>query len=108
MKHDPPRTLNDAKVEPGLAGFCTDAELATELHERAKRRTLGADLLTGEDVAREVGARLDGRNGDHGRLALDLGIAQGTLSNVLGGHPLGEKVARKLGYRRIIRFERIS
>lgn len=80
-----------------------------ELSDRARRRALGADLLTGEDVGREVGARLDGRQGDHGRLAADLGIAQGTLSNVLTSrHPLGRELASKLGYRKVIRFERVS
>lgn len=66
-------------------------------------------LLSEDDLVQTVRARLDGRRGQFGRAAEDLGISQGELSNILrGGRTIAANVAAKLGYRRIVRFEPID
>jgi hypothetical protein len=49
------------------------------------------------------------KRGDHGRVAAQLGISQPGLSNILtAGRGIGPRVAQALGYRRVVRFERMS
>lgn len=65
------------------------------------------ELLREEDVIVELMGKIRKR-GDLSRLAKRCGLAQGTISNLLtGGRPLGAKVAEALGYRLVVRFERI-
>lgn len=109
MKHYSASAPAQVIPVPRLGEHLTDAELAAELLERARKRAIGGGLLTEREVAEEIAGRLDGRNGEHGRLAADIGIAQGTLSSVLhSSQTIGSDLARKLGYRRVVRFERIG
>jgi hypothetical protein len=110
MKHYPAAALDvHAENGPQVSDLLTDTELAQALLERTRRRPLDGSLLTEAEVAREIAARLDGKNGEQGRLANDLGIAQSTLSSLLSGrYPIGEDLARRLGFRRVTRFERIA
>jgi plasmid maintenance system antidote protein VapI len=65
-------------------------------------------LLTEEEIVVDLAARLDGRRGENGRLADQLGITRVELSRVLNGSaPLRPGIACTLGYRRVTRFERI-
>jgi hypothetical protein len=65
------------------------------------------DLLREEDVVVELMGKIQKR-GDLSELADECGLAQGTISNILtGGRPIGANVAERLGYRRVVRFERI-
>jgi hypothetical protein len=71
-------------------------------------RLLAEELLTEEEVVFEIASKVR-RRGDHGRVAHQLGISQGALSNILtAGRSIGPRVAAALGYRRVIRFEKIS
>lgn len=75
----------------------------------ADGRPSETDLLTEEDIVLALASRLDGRAGEHGRLAADLGVSQATVSNILtGGRQIGPKVAGALGLRRVVRFERVG
>lgn len=67
-----------------------------------------ADLVTEEEIVVEIASRIR-RRGDHQRVAGELGISQPGLSNILtGGRAIGAAVAERLGYRKVIRYERVS
>lgn len=108
MKHYSPASAE--RIEPPRLGqHLTDAELAEELLARARQRRIAGELLTEREVAAELARRLDGRRGAQGRLAGDLGISQGLLSQVLAGDaPVSDALARKVGLRRVVRFERVG
>jgi plasmid maintenance system antidote protein VapI len=64
-------------------------------------------LVTEEDVVFDLATRVT-RRGEQGRVAHQLGIAQGTLSNILTkGRGIGPDLAEALGYRRVVMFEPI-
>jgi predicted XRE-type DNA-binding protein len=108
MKHDPPSPA-ELFDTPRLGELMTDAELAEELLARARRRPISGELLTNAEIVAAIAAQLDGRRGQQGRLAEDLGISQGSLSNILiGRDQVGDEIAAKLGYRRVVRYERVS
>jgi plasmid maintenance system antidote protein VapI len=66
-------------------------------------------LLTEEELAVELAARLDGRRGQNGRLAEQLGITRVELSTFLNGKAaLRPGVAAALGYRKVARFEKLA
>lgn len=66
------------------------------------------DLVTEEELVFELAGKVTKR-GDHGRVAAQLGISQPGLSNILtAGRGIGPRVAQALGYRRVVRFERMS
>lgn len=70
---------------------------------------VASPLLTEDDLLQMLRAAHDGRRGEQGRAAADLGISQGQLSNILrGGRAITAPVAEALGYRRVIRFEPIE
>jgi uncharacterized protein (UPF0210 family) len=65
-------------------------------------------LLTEEALVVELQARIT-RRGETSRVAHQIGVSQGTVSNILAGtSPIGDKVAEALGYRRRIFFEPID
>jgi hypothetical protein len=67
-----------------------------------------SDLVTEEELVFELATRVR-RRGDHGRVAHQLGISQPGLSNILtAGRGIGPRVAERLGFRKVVRFERIS
>lgn len=66
------------------------------------------DLLTEEEIVIDLAARIRQR-GDHQRVAHQLGISQPALSNVLtGGRGIGQDLAERLGFRRVVMFEPIE
>jgi hypothetical protein len=66
-------------------------------------------LLTEDDLVKDLNARLDGRRGEKGRLADALGITRVELSQVLNGHaPLRPGIAAAAGFRKVVRFEPIE
>ncbi|MES2138006.1 MAG: hypothetical protein V4502_13235 [Pseudomonadota bacterium] len=69
---------------------------------------LSAELATEEELVIELAA-LTARRGDQQHVAQMLGISQGLLSNILtNGRGVGPRAANALGYRKVVRFERIS
>jgi hypothetical protein len=66
------------------------------------------DLVTEQEIVVELMGEVRER-GDLTRIAKAKGLHQATLSNILtGGRPIGAEVAEKLGFRKVIRFERIG
>lgn len=66
------------------------------------------NLLTEEEVVIDLAARITKR-GEQGVVAFQLGIAQGTLSNILtNGRGIGPDLAERLGLRRVVMFEPID
>lgn len=65
-------------------------------------------LLTEEEVVIELAGRV-GRHGEQQRVAKQLGVSQGNVSNVLtNGRGVGPRLAAALGYRKVTRFERVK
>lgn len=88
------------KQQYGLAALERLADLAQPIEAPA--------LFREEDLVVELMGRIRKR-GDLSRVATEAGLSQGTISNVLtGGKPIGANVAEKLGYRKVVRFERIA
>jgi hypothetical protein len=68
---------------------------------------LPSELLTEEEMIFELHQRVR-RRGDQKRVAHELGVGQGSLSNLLtAGRAPGKELAAALGYRRRVYFERI-
>lgn len=66
------------------------------------------DLYSEEEVVFDLASRCQ-RHGDQQRVAAEMGIGQGTLSNILTcGRGIGARAAEAIGYRRVVMFERID
>lgn len=74
-----------------------------------KRAAATADLV-GEDVLRaEIRARLDGTDAGKLALARELGITVLRLTRVVRGTGvLPDRAVKRLGYRKVVRFERVE
>lgn len=69
---------------------------------------LAPALLREEDLVVDLASRVRKR-GDCKRVAQQLGISQPALSNVLtGGRGIGDDLAGRLGFRRVVMFEPID
>jgi hypothetical protein len=65
-------------------------------------------LVTEEEIIIEIAGRIR-RHGEQGRVAMELGVSQSGLSNILtSGRGIGPRLATALGYRKVVRFERIE
>lgn len=65
------------------------------------------ELLTEEALVFDLATRIC-RRGEQQVVAAELGVSQGAVSNVLtAGRGIGPKLAGALGYRKVIRFERV-
>jgi len=65
-------------------------------------------LLTEEELIVELAGKIR-RHGEQGKVAAELGLSQGCVSNLLTkGRGIGDQVASALGYRRVVLFERVD
>lgn len=66
------------------------------------------NLYTEEEVIFDLASRIT-RHGEQGRVAFELGLSQGCVSNLLtSGRGIGPRAAEALGYRRVVLFERVD
>jgi plasmid maintenance system antidote protein VapI len=78
---------------------------SAEILHRAAR---AAQLATDGDLLGRLRARLDEPGGKIA-LARELAITPLHLSGILRGRwPISDEIAEKLGYRRVVRYERLS
>ena len=73
-----------------------------------KLATAAADLRSEGDLQALLRARLDAA-GSKPQLASELGLTAFQLTGFLRGRwPIGDDLAAKLGYRKVVRYERVS
>lgn len=73
------------------------------------RAAAAAALVTEDDVKARIRAQLDGTAGGKAALADRLGISTFNLSLLLRGRgQLTDAIAKRLGYRKVVRFERVE
>lgn len=108
MKHQS-LTPGELAGSPNVADLLTDEELARELLARILgREAEQPDLITERELVAELSRRvidLGGRN----NLAHALKVEPTDISKSLcGTRPISRNLARALGYHKVTRYERIS
>lgn len=92
-----------------MAAPVKQGALFPELADVAPPRREPPVLVTEAEVVAELASRARKRWGEQQRVAQELGLSQAAVSNVLtNGRGIGPKIARALGYRKVIRFEKVE